>query len=124
MPVVIDGTTGVSLADAASVNTSAVVDAAITASKLSGAQTGTAPVFGARAWVVFSGATPTILASGNVSGVTRNAVGVYTITFATAMPDADYAVVGTANRPATTGNCVVAPDSSTVTKQPHRLGSG
>lgn len=93
-----------------------IADAAITATKLSGAQSGTAPIFGARAWAVFSGTTPTILASGNVSGIVRNAVGIYTITFATSMPSVNYAVVGTANRPSTTGNCTVAPDASTVTK--------
>lgn len=116
MPVVINGTSGVSLADSGSVNTSAIVDGAVSASKMSGAQSGNAPVFGARAWVVFSGGTPTVLASGNVSDVTRNSVGVYTITFATAMPDANYAVVGTADRPGTTGNGILSPDGTSPVK--------
>lgn len=62
-----------------------------TANKLVAAS-GAAPVFGCRAWVSFNGTTGAILASGNVSSVTRNSAGDYTINFATAMPDANYAV--------------------------------
>jgi hypothetical protein len=63
-----------------------VVKAAINAS-------GSAPVYGCRAWVNFNGTTspPTIRASGNVSSVTKNGTGDYTINFTTAMPDANYA---------------------------------
>ena len=47
-----------------------------------------------RSWVNFDGTTtvPTIRASGNVSSVTRNATGDYTVNFTTAMPDADYVI--------------------------------
>ena len=70
-------------------------DGSITPAKLNGAQTGSAPIFGARAWCRFNGTTagtnaPT--AGGNVSTVARTSNGVYTITFATAMEDADYCV--------------------------------
>jgi len=70
-------------------------DGSITAPKLSGAQTGSAPIFGARAWCRFNGTTtgtnaPT--AGGNVSTVARTAVGAYTITFATAMEDGNYCI--------------------------------
>jgi hypothetical protein len=57
--------------------------------------TGTAPIYMCRAWVNFDGttATPsTIRGSGNVSSVTKNATGQYTITFTTAMPDANYVI--------------------------------
>jgi hypothetical protein len=56
---------------------------------------GSAPVYAARAWVNFNGTTttPTIRASGNVSSVTRNSAGVYTVNFTTAMPDANYSLV-------------------------------
>lgn len=55
--------------------------------------TGDAPMFACRAWVNFNGTgTPTIRASGNVSSITDNGVGNYTINFTTAMPDSDYAV--------------------------------
>lgn len=46
--------------------------------------------YGCRAWATFSGSTPTILASGNVSSVTKTSTGNYVVNFATAMPDANY----------------------------------
>ena len=55
------------------------------------------PQFQCRAWVNFNGTgtgTMTVRGSGNVSSVTRNAAGDYTINFTTAMPDANYAVTG------------------------------
>jgi hypothetical protein len=62
-----------------------------------GSQTGSAPMYVARAWVNFDGTTSpgTIRGNGNVSSVTRNAAGDFTINFATAMPDVNYCVVGT-----------------------------
>jgi len=42
----------------------------------------------AKAWVCFVGSSGAINASFNVSSVTRNSTGNYTITFTTAMPDA------------------------------------
>jgi hypothetical protein len=55
-----------------------------------------ATAYGCRAWVNFDGTTSpgTIRASGNVSSVSRNSTGDFTVNFATALPDADYAVVG------------------------------
>ena len=55
---------------------------------------GAAPSFGARAWCVFDGTvagTNAPIAGGNVTSVTRNGVGDYTVNFTTAMPDANYA---------------------------------
>jgi hypothetical protein len=54
-----------------------------------------ATAYGCRAWVRFDGTTApgTIAASGNVSSVTRNATGDYTINFTNAMPDANYSTV-------------------------------
>ena len=49
-----------------------------------------------RAWVNFNGTgTVAIRASFNVSSVTDNGTGQYTVNFTTAMPDADYALAGT-----------------------------
>jgi hypothetical protein len=55
---------------------------------------GSAPKYACRAWVNFNGTTtpPTIRASGNVSSVTRNGTGNYTVNFTTAMPDANYVI--------------------------------
>lgn len=48
----------------------------------------------ARAWVNFNGTgTVAIRASGNVSSITDNGTGDYTINFTTAMPDANYSLV-------------------------------
>jgi hypothetical protein len=76
-----------------SATTAKIPDANITAPKLSGAQTGSAPIFGVRAWVNFNGTgTVAIRASGNVSSITDNGNGDYTINFTTALPNANYAV--------------------------------
>jgi hypothetical protein len=65
------------------------------------------PQFQCRAWVAFNGTadsdgiassatTPRFIrASGNVTSVTRNATGDYSIAFNNAMPDAEYCCVGT-----------------------------
>lgn len=57
-------------------------------------QPGTAPIYGARAWASFNGTSgaTAINASGNIDSVVRNTTGKYTITFTTAMEDANYAV--------------------------------
>lgn len=53
--------------------------------------TGSAPVYACRAWVNFNGTgTVAIRASGNVSSITDNGPGDYTVNFSTAMPDANY----------------------------------
>jgi len=53
-----------------------------------------ATAYGCRAWVNFNGTgTVAIRASGNVSSITDNGTGDYTVNFTTAMPDANYAVV-------------------------------
>lgn len=52
---------------------------------------GSAPLYAARAWVNFNGVgTVSITASGNVSSITDNGVGDYTVNFTTALPDANY----------------------------------
>jgi len=53
----------------------------------------------AKAWVMYgvSGTTPTITQSFNVSSVTYVSTGVFTVTFATAMPNANYAPIATAS---------------------------
>jgi hypothetical protein len=54
---------------------------------------GDAPGYMARAWVNFNGTgTVAIRASGNVSSITDNGTGDYTINLTTALPDANYGV--------------------------------
>lgn len=53
---------------------------------------GAAPSYAARAWVNFNGTgTPAIRASGNVSSITDNGVGNYSVNFAVPMENANYA---------------------------------
>lgn len=52
-------------------------------------------VYTAKAWVNFNGTgTVAIRASGNVSSITDNGTGDYTVNFTTAMPDANYSTCG------------------------------
>ncbi len=55
-----------------------------------------ATAYGCRAWVNFNGTgTVAIRASGNVSSITDNGAGDYTVNFTNAMPDANYCIAGT-----------------------------
>jgi hypothetical protein len=68
------------------------------------------PDFGCRAWVNFNGTgTPAIRGSGNVSSITDNAVGDWSVNFTTALPDANYSAVATA------GNATVSFNRCAVT---------
>jgi hypothetical protein len=56
-----------------------------------------ATAYGCRAWCKFNGTgTIAINGSGNVSSLTDNGVGDYSVNFTTAMPDANFSGVGTA----------------------------
>ena len=66
---------------------------------------GNAPIFACRAWVNFNGVgTVAIRASGNVSSITDNGTGDYTVNFTTAMPDANYSVALTSSNNVSTGS--------------------
>ena len=66
---------------------------------------GTGPItmtgqYAAKAWVNFNGTgTVAIRESGNVSGITDNGTGDYTVNFTTAFPDANYSVSAWNNSP-------------------------
>lgn len=63
------------------------------------------PAFDCRAWVNFNGTgTVAIRASGNVTSITDNGTGDYTVNFTTAMPDSNYAVNGSGQLDTTTFN--------------------
>jgi hypothetical protein len=94
--------------------------------------TGDAPMYACRAWVNFNGTgTVAIRASGNVSSITDNGTGDYTVNFTTAMPDANYVFCGnnsTANgvsRASGDDNAVAASGAATgvYTVSAHRLGA-
>lgn len=92
--------------------------------------TGSAPVYACRAWVNFNGTgTVAIRASGNVSSITDNGVGAFTVNFTTAMPDGNYAVAGTSGTGDASGDeniihAVAATFATTSVKIRASSGSG
>ena len=97
--ITLPATTGDAVVDVATqtltnktINASQLVNASISAAKLDGAQSGSAPIYAARAWVNFNGTgTVAILQSGNVTSITDGGTGVYSVNFTTSMPSANYA---------------------------------
>jgi hypothetical protein len=86
-----------------------------------------ATAYGCRAWVNFSGVSGSIRASGNVSSVTKNGNGDYTVNFATALPDTNYSLVGWARSDAGITNVfgyVSALSADTKTTSAMRIRSG
>jgi hypothetical protein len=74
------GTGGPTLANGLTIGTSPLA-----------APSGSAPSYTCRAWVNFNGTgTVAIREDGNVSSITDNGTGDYTVNFTTAMPDANY----------------------------------
>ena len=76
------GTGGPTLANGLTIGTSVLA-----------APSGSAPSYTCRAWVNFNGTgTVAIREDGNVSSITDNGTGDYTVNFTTAMPDANYCI--------------------------------
>jgi hypothetical protein len=114
MPITIDGSgtiTGASTL-ATTVTSPTLASPTLTTPNINSAQfatvTGTAPIYPCRAWVNFNGTgTVAIRASGNVTSITDNGTGDYTVNFTTAMPDANYGVAGFAANTSGSGRAVV-----------------
>jgi hypothetical protein len=84
-----------------------------------GTQTGTL----CRAWVNFNGTgTVTIRASFNVSSITDNGTGDYTVNFTNAMPDANYCVNGLSSDSPTI-NTVMAVNNTAVSSSSVRIAT-
>ena len=67
-----------------------------------------AVAYGCRAWVNFNGTgTVAIRASGNVSSITDNGTGDYTVNFTTAIVDANYSIASSIGEGATGGNSLL-----------------
>jgi hypothetical protein len=131
MATTISGDTGASQVQDNTITTADIQDSAVTAPKVAGANgtsgqllqsdgdgtmswtdvpspaslstaSGSAPSYSARAWVNFDGTgTVAIRESQNVSSVTDNGTGNYTVNFTTAMSDANHCPVGNATYNAT-----------------------
>lgn len=69
----------------------------------------------ALAWVNFAGASGTRAANYNVSSVTRNGTGDYTITFTNALSDTNYCLSGSASQDANGWGTVVIKGIGSVT---------
>jgi len=84
---------------------------------------GSAPMYACRAWVNFDGTgTVAIRAGGNVSSITDNGSGDYTVNFTTAMPDANYAMSGSGEDMDGRGDVVIArPNGGTKTTTACRI---
>lgn len=97
MPTTIDSA-GITFNDATSLTSANIGTAQLANGSVTAAKLGTTEQKQiAKAWVNFNGTTSpgTIRSSYNVSSVTKNAVGDYTVNFATAMADANYVLAGT-----------------------------
>jgi hypothetical protein len=84
-----------------------------------------ATAYGCRAWVNFNGTgTVAIRASGNVTSITDNGTGDYTVNFTNAMPDVNYSVVcgGKINDTTTPDNIGGPTNGSTI--NPNSYGTG
>jgi hypothetical protein len=80
------GNSGVTSADAVIVDNAGLF-------KFNSGYGSAATAYGCRAWVNFNGTgTVAIRGSGNVTSITDNGTGDYTVNFTTAMPDANYAM--------------------------------
>jgi hypothetical protein len=97
MAIILNGTTGITTPD---IDSTAGFDGEdltgdVAAARITGAlnATGSAPIYACRAWVNFDGTgAVAIRASGNVSSITDNGVGLYTVNFTTAMSDINYGI--------------------------------
>lgn len=77
-----------------------------------------------KAWVTFDGTgTVSIRSSGNVSSITDNGVGDYTINFTNALVDASYTISGTCVSPGTMNNVLFAPYGALPTTTSVRVGT-
>ena len=72
-----------------------------------------ATAYGCRAWIKFNGTgTPSINGSGNVTSITDNGTGDYTINFTTALADTNYSVVLGNNYNGTGAFAVINPNTA------------
>lgn len=84
-----------------------------------------ATAYGCRAWVNFNGTgTVAIRASGNVTSITDNGTGDYTVNFTNAMPDVNYSTVANTGNGAGSGAGygVIAPYLSNPSTSSIRFG--
>ena len=89
------GNTGISISATGvpTVTTPTISGTATFGSAALSSPSGSAPLAMARAWVYFNGSSGAVTASLNVSSVTVNSAGQYTVNLTTAAPSANYAKI-------------------------------
>ena len=125
MPITINGSGTIT---GASTLATTVASPTLTTPNINSAQfatvSGTAPIYPCRAWVNFNGTgTVAIRASGNVSSITDNGTGDYTVNFTTAMPDADYSAVVTSDTSLSVNRSVAIWSGTNQTASLVRIGT-
>lgn len=119
---IVDGTVGSAELATSAVTSVKIADSAVGPTKLSGGQSGTAPIYCARAWVNFNGSgTPAVVGGGNVSSITDNGIGDYTVNMTTAQADTNYSVVAMASHSALQAYIDCRGDTTTLTTGSFRL---
>lgn len=124
-PTAAAGTNTTQLATTAFVNAEISADVGVANSALVKTAlnaSGSAPIYACRAWVNFNGTgTVAIRASGNVSSITDNGTGLYTVNFTTAMEDADFSAVATCGT--TAPRCITIAATAAGSVQVRIVGS-
>jgi len=93
-PSVPDGTVRLGVGNAGATTADVLIGTSAGLLQFNSGYGSVATAYGCRAWVNFNGTgTVAIRASGNVSSITDNGTGAYTVNFTNAMPDANYAGV-------------------------------
>lgn len=125
MPITIDGN---GIITGASTLATTVASPTLTTPNINSAQfatvTGTAPIYPCRAWVNFNGTgTVAIRASGNVTSITDNGTGDYTVNITTAMPDVNYGLAGGTGGTATAATLIFLDQTTARTTTAFRIAT-
>ena len=105
------------ITDGTIVNGDINASAAIASTKLTG-------VNDAKAWVNFNGTgTPAINGSFNVSSITDNGTGDYTVNYTTAMTDANYAIIALQRTNSQSAGCFDQNDLTTTSTRIYYFGA-
>ena len=120
MPITINGSGTVTGISAGGLPDNCITTAEIAAAAVTTAKLGTSEASGlAKAWVNFNGTgTVAIRASFNVSSITDNGTGDYTVNFTTAMVDANYVAAGTVASNINNSSCMPIVKATTQSGTP------
>ena len=123
MPITISGSGTVTGISAGGLPDDCITTADIAANAVTTAKLGSSEASGlAKAWVNFNGTgTVAIRASFNVSSITDNGTGDYTVNFTTALVDANYSVAASGGGGASSGTVFLCPRGANPSASAVRL---